>query len=101
MGAYDTTTGRGDGPPLGYTPPAPPCEGEVDLLVYCTVAVQVTVATPYDDDEVAEIAAGEITYGARLVSVDRIEVDVNTSQPPAVAQPSRPGRGFLDRLRRV
>lgn len=101
MGAYDTPTGPDALQRRADAMYQEDREGEVDLLVYCTVAVQVTVATPYDDDEVAEIAEGECGWNAKFVSVDRIEVDAHTSQPPTLAQPRRPGRGFLDRLRRV
>lgn len=98
MGDFDTSTRRG-GPPRGYTPPAnEPDEGEVDLIVYCTVSVPVTMATPYTDDELADVAGGEIGYSATFVSVDHVDVDVHHLAPAAIAAPRRPGRGFLDRL---
>lgn len=123
MGDYGTSTGRRAARPAdfvadadgrdarftrtddGYTddrePRADQDEGEVDLLVYCTVAVPITIATPYTDDELAEIAGHEIGWSATFVSVDHVDVDAHDRAPGTIDPPRRPGRSFLDRLRRV
>lgn len=101
MGAYDTPSRRRLEAAYG-TPGLPePDDGEIDLLVYCTVAVPVTMALPYSDAELAEVAAGEVGWSARFVSVDHVDVDTHDRPAATLEQPRRPGRGFLDRLRRV
>lgn len=122
-GELDTSTGRGlelvggfvadaEGRDARFTrtddgyvddrePRADGLEGEVDLHVYCTVRVQVTLAEGYDPDELAAIAAGELSWGAELVSVDRVERDVHYRPTGALEAPARPAHGLFRRFRGV
>lgn len=96
MGDFDTSTG-----PRLPRPDVRGNDGEVDLLVYCTVSLAVTVAEPYTDDDLFEIARTEISWQSTLVSVDRVETDRSYREP--MPEPDAAGhlRTFMDRLRRV
>lgn len=122
MSAFDTPTGPrlarsatpsfGDAPEPGYVCGARYCDdpacgthgggggGEVDLLIYCTVTVAVTVTEPYTADELAELAAGEVGWQATFVSVDRVETDRSYPAPPPAPADDLTFRGFLARFHR-
>lgn len=87
MDAFGTHTGRRLAPVDVREPNPELPDGEVDLLVYVTATVQVTVVTPYDAAELATIAEHELGWNARFVSVDRVEVDP-VGGPSAAARPA-------------
>lgn len=101
MGGLDTPTGRGFAAGGGTGPDHELPEGEVDLNVYVLAKVQVTVATPYDDAEVAAIAEHELGWNATFVDVYRIEVDSDTRTPIAELDSGGSLHRLFGRLRRV